>query len=289
MQMKKRYARICAAVMTGVSAWMPIYGIMSVAAPTRAEAYLLSSDQERNVGWNAASSFEGENACSYHPILDHIQQRLIKYNPNELWFEGNQGSSRRWVARIKYANTGGKVNAVCFPGGYIYVYDGMMDVMSWLDAEGNNRTSRRWEAKNIYQMAGLAEVIGHEHAHWAHEDFLKEDSANRWLGAVGSLIPGVNIWASLAAMSGTKLMQIFTGRQMSFDVEREADASGIHYVENVPEYSIGGAPIWFYRDINLFGESGFSWKNWMQPHSKTEKRLERSLNYMEECSNGFFH
>ncbi len=289
MRIGKGYARICAAVMTGISAWMPIYGVMSVAAPARAEAYLMSSNQERNVGIRAANTFEEEHACSYNPILDNIQKRLMKYNPGEIWFQENRGSSTRWVERIRYAKTG-KVNAVCFPGGRIYVYDGMMNDLSIVDADGQNYSARNpWQEKNIYQMASLAQVIGHEHGHWANEDFLQADSSQRWLAAAGALIPGVNIWATLASMSGTKLVQMFTARQMSFDDERDADAAGIHYTENVPEYSIGGAAMYQYRHINFYGSEGSpSWENWIQPHSNSEKRLERALHYMEETSNGFF-
>ena len=271
-------------------AWTPAYVTISAALPAGAEAHFLSSAQERALGQRMVEEFEKKNPSEYNPILDKIQRKLIQANPHDLWFYENRGNAKRWVERIKFADTPENyINAVTYPGGFIYVYDGEMDFQSLRVTDGSDYSTKRpWEEKNIYQMASLAHVIGHEHSHWAHEDALKQDDNNRWWGIFGALIPGVNIWATLANISGAKLLAMFSNRQLSFDVEREADASGILYVENVPEYSIGGAAIWMYRDVNDSVRRGTSGKtDWFQPHSKSEKRLERALNYMKDCSNGF--
>ena len=63
----------------------------------------------------------------------------------------------------------------------------------------------------------------------------------------------------------------------------------MEYALYVPEYSVGGEAIVEYRAYNYKIMRGIEDKvtNWLHPHSKTAKRLERALRYQEELSLGF--
>lgn len=252
-----------------------------------AEAHLLSSAQEKSIGQKAANEYESSTATSYNHTLDTVQKRLIKFNENELWMMGTNPNSKRGLERIKLAHTQ-DMNAMSIAGGWTYVNDGMMDFLSQVATDGSGGPRNEWDSKNIYNTAALAHVVGHEFAHWAHEDALRQYDKQRWTQIIGSMIPVGGLYAQLAVLGGTQLVNALNSRQMGFRTEQQADEGGIAYVENVPEYSVGGAAIWFYRDTLDDERRGIEGnENWLHPHSKSAKRLERSLNYMKESSNGF--
>ena len=254
---------------------------------TVAEAHLLSSAQEKSLGQKAANEYESSTGTSYNSTLDLVQERLIKFNRNELWMMGTNPNSKRGLERIKLAHTQ-DMNALSIAGGWTYVNDGMMDFLSQVATDGSGGPRNAWDSKNIYNTAALAHVVGHEFAHWAHEDSLRQYDKQRWTQIIGSMIPVGGLYSQLAVLGGTQLVNALNSRQMGFRTEQQADEGGIAYVENVPEYSVGGAAIWFYRDVQDDERRGITRKeNWLHPHSKSAKRLERSLNYMKDASNGF--
>ncbi len=260
---------------------------LTFSAPLEADAHLLSSAQEKSIGQKAANEFESSTATGYHDSLDYMQSRLIKFNGNELWMIGTNPNSKRGLERIKVAHTN-NINAFSIAGGWIYVNDGMMDFLAQVATDGSGGPRNEWDVKNIYNISSLAHVVAHEHAHWAHEDMLRQYDKQRLTQLIGSVIPVGNIYTSLAVLSGVQLVNAFNSRQMGFRTEQQADEAGIAYVENVPEYSVGGAAIWLYRDTKDNERRGIEGnENWLHPHSKSAKRLERSLNYMRDISNGF--
>lgn len=268
-------------------------GVMSPAADyvmdmqNVAEAHLLSSAQEKSIGQKAANEYESSTGTSYNSTLDLVQERLIKFNKKELWMMGTNPNSKRGLERIKLAHTQ-DMNALSIAGGWTYVNDGMMDFLSQVATDGSGGPRNEWDSKNIYNTAALAHVVGHEFAHWAHEDALRQYDKQRWTQIIGSMIPVGGLYAQLAVLGGTQLVNALNSRQMGFRTEQQADEGGIAYVENVPEYSVGGAAIWFYRDVQDDERRGITRnENWLHPHSKSAKRLERSLSYMKDASNGF--
>lgn len=85
------------------------------------------------------------------------------------------------------------------------------------------------------------------------------------------------------------LVDTLVDRQMSFNQEKGADVWGVQFIENVPEYSIGGALMKFDRYMKLEqidhpdGKLPVDFRN---PHSKTPKRFERVMDYVKKSSEG---
>ena len=280
MMNKKNMKKIAAAALTAIT----------LTAPLSAEAHFLSSRQEKEIGNKAVADFQAEYATFEDPILTHIQNRIMAFNSDKLWFYGTDGH-KRGLERVLRARTG-EINAVSYGGGQIFVYDGMFDLLSCRTlgyAYADKSEQNPWVKSNIYQMSAMAAVVGHEIGHWENEDMLRQHDKQMNTRIIASLIPVGNVWAALGVAAGTNLINAFNSRQMGFRTEQQADEKGMEYAEAVPEYSIGGAAIFHYRDSKDDQRRGVEGnENWLHPHSKSAKRLERALKEQEKQSHGFF-
>ena len=153
----------------------------------------------------------------------------------------------------------------------------------------NKNEQTPWKKSNIYQMSSMAAVIGHEIGHWENEDMLRQHDRQMDTKLIASLIPVGNVWALLGVAAGSNLINAFNSRDMGFKTEQEADEKAMEYAMYVPEYSVGGEAIVEYRAYNYKTMRGIEDRvtNWLHPHSKTAKRLERAIRKIEELSLGF--
>ena len=277
---KKNMKKVAAALLTAITLTAPIF----------AEAHFLSSRQEKAIGNQAVADFKKEYATSEDPILTHIQDRIMKYNSDKLWFYGTPGH-KRGLERVLRARRN-DINAISYGGGQIFVYDGMFDLLSTRElgqAYYNKSCQNPWVKSNIYQMSAMAAVVGHEIGHWENEDMLRQHDKQFGTRLVAALIPVGNVWAALGVAAGANLINAFNSRQMGFRTEQQADEKAMEYCELVPEFSIGGQAIHEYRMYQFKVKRGTeNHVDWLHPHSKTAKRLERALKEQEKQSHGFF-
>ncbi len=262
----------------------------TISIPFSAQAHFLSSAQEKAIGTQAANDFADEYPVSHNWVLDHIQNRLMAYNPDKLWMYGTPGKKRGLEPVLMAKND--LANAVSYGGGQIFVYEGMFDhlaskVSGAFSSNPNEMTP--WKKSNIYQMAAMAAVVGHEIGHWENEDMLDNYDREMTWEFVRGAIPIGNVWALLGATVGTSLINAFSSRQMSLDAEKHADEKSMEYALYVPEYSVGGEAIVEYREYNFYRMHGTikNSKDWAKPHSDAWTRFERALKYQEELSRGF--
>lgn len=266
---------------------------LTLCAPVVAEAHWLSSAQEKEIGTQAANDFAAEYPAERNWVLDHIQKRLLAYNPDKLWMYGTPGKKRGLEPVLMAKND--LANAVSYGGGQIFVYEGMFDHLASKVSgafSSNKNEMTPWKKSNIYQMSAMAAVVGHEMGHWENEDMLRQYDRQMDTQLFGVIIGGVvhnNPWAAFGVRAGTSLINQFNSRDMGFTTEREADEKAMEYAMYVPEYSVGGEAIVEYREYNFKIMRGQEDKvtNWLHPHSKTAKRLERALHRQEELSKGF--
>ena len=263
---------------------------LTFSAPPAADAHYLSSRQEKEIGNRAVADFQAEYATFEDPILTHIQNRLMAFNSDKLWFYGTDGHKRGLERVLRARNR--EINAISYGGGQIFVYDGMFDLLACRTlgyAYADKSEQNPWVKSNIYQMSALAAVVGHEIGHWENEDMLRQHDKQMNTRIIASLIPVGNIWAALGVAAGANLINAFNSRDMGFQTEQEADEKAMEYCEAVPEYSIGGEAIQEYRDTKDNERRGIEGnENWLHPHSKSAKRLERALKEQEKQSHGFF-
>lgn len=277
MNLKKLAAAVCAALV--------------LAAPLTADAHILSSAQEKAMGTKAAKKYEEQHSCREDAILTHIQDRIMSYNKDRLWFYGTPGH-KRGLERVLLSDDE-HVNATSYGGGQIYIYQGLMDSIAMKEYDNGRHdiwvksNFNPWKQCNIYQMSALAGVMGHEMAHWENEDMLKQVDTSFAARGIFALIPVANIFTALLTAAGGNVVDVLCSRQLSFDMEKAADEKGITYCAPVPEYSIGSTAAWHYRYEKLFGDSKKA-TNWLHPHSKSATRVQRALATMGETSKDFF-
>jgi predicted Zn-dependent protease len=150
------------------------------------------------------------------------------------------------------------VNAFCTPGGYIYVYTGLIKM---LDNE-----------------ASLAGVLGHEIAHAE-----RRHSTSRMTKAMGvqaatelALGKNPNSNVALAANAFTGLGLLKNGR----DDEDEADEYSFKYLQSTKWYP--GAILYFFEKVK--GRGGSSLEELFSTHPLPESRLENTKKRLKEAN-----
>lgn len=262
----------------------------TITMPFLAEAHWLSSAQEKEIGTQAANDFAAKYPVSHNWVLDHIQKRLMTYNSDKLWAFGTPGKKRGLEPVLIAKND--SANAISYGGGQIYVYEGMFDHLATKESGAfiyDKSYQHPWKKSNIYQMSAMAAVVGHEMGHWENEDMLRQYDRQMDTALIGVILGGIvrnNPWAAFGVKAGTSLINQFNSRDMGFKTEQQADEKAMEYAMYVPEYSVGGEAIVEYRAYNYKIQRGIEDKvtNWLHPHSKTAKRLERALRKIEELS-----
>lgn len=255
-----------------------------------ASAHFMSSAEEHSIGQNAVTQIESEYETMFDEDIAEIQKRLVESNPTYL--NMNDGVHKRWLSPMKLYHSDNP-NAFMLPGGYSYMADSMVNFMNTYQNNGytNSNNLRPLNGSHIYNTSSVAFVMGHEFGHWAGKDHLesydKQFGLNLLVGIFGGQAGSVG--GALAQSAGVNLVDTLIDRQMSFNQEKGADEWGLKFLENVPEYSTGGALTKFYRFMKLEEiryPDGNRPKNFRNPHPDTEKRFERVADYINKSSNG---
>ena len=170
--------------------------------------------------------------------------------------------------------------------------DSMVNFMNTYQNDGyiNNNRTRYLNGANIYNTSAVAFVMGHEFGHWAGKDHLegydKQFGLNFLVGIFGGQVGSIG--GAMAQSFGVNLVDTLIDRQMSFNQEKGADEWGLKFLENVPEYSTGGALMKFDRFLRLEEiryPDGKRPKNFRNPHPETQKRFDRTMDYIRKSSN----
>jgi beta-barrel assembly-enhancing protease len=210
---------------------------------------LFSIQQDRDLGAQVAAEIDG-NPKEY-PLLDSAQNReayalLYKVRDNIL----NSGAVKHkddFTWRLRIIHNDSVLNAFCTPGGYIYVYTG---IMKYLDNE-----------------AQLAGVLGHE---IAHADF--RHSTRQMTKQYG-------VTALLEIVAGNRQMLKditagIVGLKFSREHETEADKGSVTFLCPTKYQADGGAG--FFEKIAASG--GSKQPEFLSTHPSPEGRIESFKN-----------
>lgn len=143
------------------------------------------------------------------------------------------------------------INAFCTPGGYIYVYTGLM--------------------KFVDNEATLAGVIGHEIAHAERRHATSRMTAAMGVEVLASIVLGQK--PSQMAQLGANL---FTGLSLlanSRSDESEADVYSFKYLQST-EYYPGGIEFFFAKIQGSGGKSGGMFERLLSTHPLPQDRVE---------------
>jgi hypothetical protein len=167
--------------------------VMLMAVPRPGEPQILGKGPEVSLGREAASQVEQAMPVDVDPVavakVRSIGRRLVSVAPEKT------------LPYEFHVVDGNEVNAFALPGGFVYVYRGLLQLLPNDDA--------------------LAFVLGHELSHATQHHGMKQWEKNMGLAL-----------AMRAALGGTALMaqetlQILVGLKFSRDDEADADRHGI--------------------------------------------------------------
>jgi predicted Zn-dependent protease len=197
---------------------------------------------------------------SEYPVLDSAQYASIYayiYGiRNEILNSGKIVYKDEFAWKIKVIKDDSTLNAFCTPGGYIYVYTG---IMKYLDSKD--------------QLAG---VLGHEMAHADRRHTSRSLQAQYGVSLLLDVILGKNSEALKQIASG--IYQLKNSREH----ESEADAYSVKYLCPTP-YNAAGAAGFFQKMVND-GYTENSLTTFFSTHPSPVNRVQ-NIN-AEKTSNG---
>lgn len=206
---------------------------------------IFTIQQDRELGAEVAR--EIQNKPQEYPILDSVRYaEAYKYLydiRNSILNSGNVIHKDEFVWKLRIIHDDSVRNAFCTPGGYIYVYTGLM---KYLDSEE--------------QLAG---VIAHEVGHADYRHSTRQMTK----------IYGVQILLDVIAGDRQAIKQITTGLiglQFSRSHETEADEASVHYLCPTDYDAAGGAK--FFEKIEADG--GGQVPEFLSTHPSPSNRIE---------------
>lgn len=206
---------------------------------------LFTIQQDRELGVQVSQEIEG-NPAEY-PILDSARYTTAyKYLydiRNSILNSGNVLHKEEFVWRLRIVHNDEIKNAFCTPGGYIYVYTGLM---KYLDSEE--------------QLAG---VIAHEVGHADYRHSTRQMTK----------LYGVQFLLDVLAGDREAIKQVTTslvGLRFSRSHETEADKASVTYLCPTDYDAAGGAK--FFEKIEA--EGGGRAPEFLSTHPNPENRIE---------------
>lgn len=216
---------------------------------------LFTIQQDIDLGKQVAAEIES-NPAEY-PILDsasNVAAYAYIYNiRNTILNSGKVKYKNEFVWRFRIIDDSKTLNAFCTPGGYIYIYTG---IIKFLDNE-----------------AELAGVIGHE---MAHADLRHSTRQMTKLYGVQILIN-----ATLGEREAIKQITAgLIGLKFSREHETEADRMSVEYLCGTPYQADGGAG--FFEKIEAMG--GGKQPEFISTHPSPDNRIENYKKWAKDSN-----
>lgn len=182
---------------------------------------LFTSDDDLKLGQQVMQEIESDP--SKYPILDSVRYATAYAHlyrmRNAILATGKVDYADKFPWRIRIIRDDSTLNAFCAPGGYIYVYTGLI--------------------KYLHKEAQLMGVLGHEMAHAARRHTTQILTQAYGIQTLLQLISGQQGPGFIAQIAANLLLLSF-----SRDHERDADAHSVIYLCPT-EYRADGAADFF--------------------------------------------
>ncbi len=190
---------------------------------------LFTIDQDREFGAQVAKEIDGDQ--KNYPLLDSTKYasvyQYIYQVRDKILNSGKVQHKNDFSWRIRVIKNDTTLNAFCTPGGYIYVYTG---ILKYLDSED--------------QFAG---VLGHEIAHADMRHSTKQMTQMYGIETLAKIVLGK--YENLAMITSS-----LVGLKFSRNHEAEADEKSVQYLCPTDYNAAGGAG--FFEKIQAHGGAG---------------------------------
>ena len=207
---------------------------------------IFTIENDKALGQQVATEIDGNR--QEYPILDSarnpVPYKYIYDMRNKILNSGNVKHKDDFVWRVRIIQDDNTKNAFCTPGGYIYVYTGLI---KYLDSEE--------------QLAGvLAHEIGHADLRHSTRQMTK--------------LYGLDVMLSIIAGNRT-LIQDLTSSIISLRFSRshetEADMASVTYLCPTDYDAAGGAK--FFEKIEAQAEGALASPEWLSTHPSPANRV----------------
>ncbi len=209
-----------------------------------------SVEDDKTLG--AQVSQEINNDPQYK-ILDRTQYatsyQYLQNIVDEILNSGEVAYKDEFVWEITILEDDNTLNAFATPGGYIYVYTGLIKYLDNVDA--------------------LAGVMGHEIAHADLRHTSRSLQKQYGVSVLLSLLVGEN--ASQLEQIAAQIAGTAAGLQFSRTFETESDIRSVEYLAQTP-YACDGAKI-FFQKLEAQGQGG-STPQFLSTHPSPENRIQ---------------
>ena len=210
---------------------------------------LFTIDQDKALGAQVAHEIDSNTA--EYPLLDSVQykqvyQYLYKVRDNIL-NSGKVDLKDEFAWRLRVINDDSTLNAFCTPGGYIYIYTG---ILKFLDSED--------------QLAG---VLGHEIGHADMRHSTRQMTTMFGIQVLQDVLLGKQ--EAINQITGALI-----GLKFSRKHEEEADEKSVVYLCSTQYNADGGAG--FFEKIQAMG--GARQPEFLSTHPDPGNRIEHFVN-----------
>lgn len=250
------------------------------------QAHYISSAQEKMIGAEAARQYEAQHNAVWDQHIIDLEAKLIKANPGKL--TSNTGNNR-YLEAVKVVADDQSENAYTFPGGYIYMTQGTMDRATKKILSGGDRYNYDCnDIEGIYRASYFSGVMAHEIGHWYNEDYLRQVDRRENLNMLFAVFGQQgNASAQLLSQLAQRAIYDVSDRGMSLQVEKEADSTGLEFIDNTNDLSTGGMASVFTNYIADEAAHGYhDPTHGSNAHSNNDVRLKRIFEYWKKISNG---
>jgi predicted Zn-dependent protease len=211
-------------------------GAFLLAGAPSARAGLISRSEEAKIGQDAARQFESQNSTSRDRRVEAIGNRIARV------------SDRRDIEYSFKVVERDEVNAISLPGGYVYVYRGLLRMVGDDDD-------------------ALAGVIAHEVGHITERHSVKQ--VEKAMGANLLLELLTKGKSRTAGAIIANLLSLKFGRSDEF----EADEVGVTYMDRAG-YDPRGL-VRFFRQLEASESRGGNSVSWLRTHPNSGERARR--------------
>lgn len=212
-------------------------------------------DYDARLGLQAVSQIESDSR--QFPLVDSTQHPVayqeLRHMVNTLLASGQVKNRDKFVWRVRIIKDDKTLNAFCLPGGYIYVYTGLIKYL-----------------KSGDELAG---VLGHEIAHADLRHSTQQMTKQFGLGILVSVVTGGD--PNLLSQIGSQLVTLGFSRT----AETEADRKAVDYLY-ATRYDARGVARFFEKLIA--DEKDGKVPSFLSTHPNPDNRVRTIMEYWQK-------